>query len=579
MMAFSTVPAFTEPPSSTDNANFRPRANAYNACFPAFVSAMNALAGEIDAHLQAAHAAGGAACAATSTTSLTVGAGAKTIQINSGKGFTPGQYVVIWSEAAQAGMLGRVTAHVPASDAGDFGVLTIDVREAVGTGTFAAWSVFVVPFVASQIDLSGGEFLDAPVTVGGVAKMLRDTHGRFAIPVLPTYNFFSPHLMLPADTDFSRLSQATRTNAAARIEVVAVDEPRFEIDPSGQCVGLLCERVGANMFSYSEQFDNAIWIKTRASVVQNAATAPNGTVTAAKLVEDNTVTNNHYIGRNAVFVAGTTYTMSFFVRALERSECTLSLPEACFGPDAYARFNLLLGTMIPGGAITARMRQYPDGWWRVSITATAVTSGSGMCVMFLVAGTNSYSGDGASGLYLWGAQCEADSATSSYIPAVSSTTTRVGDVCTIDLSRIDFNHAEGTVFVRARTPSSLGSFPKAVELARDAGNRIVVDRQHDGIIRGVVYSGGVVTGAVNFGVIAADTDFAVALSYRSGTLCGIVNGYAEQTGICSALPTGLLKLTIGGSMATDSAGWGGAVQHVAYFPRALSAAQRRAMVL
>jgi len=49
-----------------------------------------------------------------------------------------------------------------------------------------------------------------------------------------------------------------------------------------------------NTLLNSEDFSSASWNKSRATVTANAATAPNGTLTADKIVED-TATNNHRV--------------------------------------------------------------------------------------------------------------------------------------------------------------------------------------------------------------------------------------------------------------------------------------------
>jgi len=41
-----------------------------------------------------------------------------------------------------------------------------------------------------------------------------------------------------------------------------------------------------NLLTWTEQFDNAVWTKTNAAVTANATTAPDGALTADKLVED-----------------------------------------------------------------------------------------------------------------------------------------------------------------------------------------------------------------------------------------------------------------------------------------------------
>ena len=65
----------------------------------------------------------------------------------------------------------------------------------------------------------------------------------------------------------------------------------------------LIEVTPYNLFTYSEQFDNASWVKERITITTNATTAPNGTLTADKIVED-TTTNSHRVRQNATSEQG-----------------------------------------------------------------------------------------------------------------------------------------------------------------------------------------------------------------------------------------------------------------------------------
>ncbi len=73
-----------------------------------------------------------------------------------------------------------------------------------------------------------------------------------------------------------------------------------------------------NLLTYSEQFDNIAWQKAQASITANATAAPDGTITADKLVEDNT-TNNHRVARGITIPANSTCTLSFYAKASERT--------------------------------------------------------------------------------------------------------------------------------------------------------------------------------------------------------------------------------------------------------------------
>ncbi len=70
-----------------------------------------------------------------STTSLAIGAGTKTLTIETGKSFRPGYYLVFLNSYSNY-MVGICTAYNTAT-----GVLTIESAEPRGSGTYAAWTV------------------------------------------------------------------------------------------------------------------------------------------------------------------------------------------------------------------------------------------------------------------------------------------------------------------------------------------------------------------------------------------------------------------------------------------------------
>ena len=162
-----------------------------------------------------------------------------------------------------------------------------------------------------------------------------------------------------------------------------------------------------NLLTYSEQFDNAAWGKVRATVSANGAAAPDGTMTADKLVEDATASNSHLIASASVsFTSGTTYTFTVYAKAGERSQLGINGP-AGTGLDNPAVFNLSNGTVVSAGSFTASLQALANGWYRCIATATASGTGSGPVILRLaLAGSTTYTGDGASGVYIWGAQLQ-----------------------------------------------------------------------------------------------------------------------------------------------------------------------------
>lgn len=135
-MPIPTITPLPPAPSRIDDdpAQFASKANA-------FMAAMEVLPVEINAATAAITAATTAIdFAATSTTSLTIGTGSKTLTIQTGKPFQIGQFVLVASTASpQNYMLGQITAYNATT-----GALTVNVPVsggAGGTGTFTSWTI------------------------------------------------------------------------------------------------------------------------------------------------------------------------------------------------------------------------------------------------------------------------------------------------------------------------------------------------------------------------------------------------------------------------------------------------------
>lgn len=173
-----------------------------------------------------------------------------------------------------------------------------------------------------------------------------------------------------------------------------------------------------NLLASSEKFDTPPWFAARAVIVPNATTAPDGKLTASKLIEGKQ-TGQHHCFTSFNFQAGTQYTFSVFVKAGERTKGVIVLGN---GSSEVTRpctctYDLSAKTATKNRhADAASIIPLDDGWFRVSVTATAVVDVTNVAfVSFLHNGAGiKYTGDGESGLFLWGAQLEIGSGLTDY---------------------------------------------------------------------------------------------------------------------------------------------------------------------
>jgi hypothetical protein len=232
---------------------------------------------------------------------------------------------------------------------------------------------------------------------------------------------------------------------------------------------VLANAMGANLLTYPQEFDNATWSKdTRVTVIADSATAPDGTLTADKLIE--TATNAlHYIGRNLTVVAGSVATFSVYAKAAERYLLDLRFGGAGQSPQDTAIFNLSTGTGSTTTGISANIESVGDGWYRCSLTGTweAATAAPLINLRSSAAGNGEYTGDGTSGLYLWGAQLEAGTLTD-YDPYA---TLKAGDLIGLGTQLL---MAEETATADAAGEMTVKVSP-AVRAVYSAGTAVVWD--------------------------------------------------------------------------------------------------------
>jgi hypothetical protein len=140
---------------------------------------------------------------------------------------------------------------------------------------------------------------------------------------------------------------------------------------------------------------------------------------ADKLVE-NTSNSTHRVITSAGLTISGSVSISLFAKKAERSWIFIGNNNI-----QGAFFNLENGTIgTTSGVITPSIIDYGNGWYRCIITATAVANERIGIYTATADNTYTYTGDGTSGLYIWGATIEVGSYPTSYIPTTSASVTR-----------------------------------------------------------------------------------------------------------------------------------------------------------
>jgi hypothetical protein len=240
---------------------------------------------------------------------------------------------------------------------------------------------------------------------------------------------------------FTRASTATFVGSDGLIQSAAVNAPRFDHDPlTLACKGLLIEEARTNLMTQSEQWSGTFSGPLAPTITADTTTAPDGLLSADTLSGSTGTAPDG--GLNSAFrtitvSSSTTHTFSIYVKSL--------------GVATQAEIRIRdNSTGVSGQTLDTSLT---SSWKRISVTLT--TGAATTSVRCIIQNTN---GD----IAIWGAQLEAGSFPTSYIPTTTAALTRSADVCSItgsDFSGV-YNQAEHSLFVEAlaMSHSNFGSY-------------------------------------------------------------------------------------------------------------------------
>lgn len=388
---------------------------------------------------------------------------------------------------------------------------------------------------------------------------------------------------------FTRASTATFVGSNGLIQSSAINTPRFDYNPATLAArGLLIEEQRTNIFLQSETFDNATWNKINATVTANASVSPTGASTGDALVE-NTTTGSHGLQQFMSYTSGVSYTISCYVKAGTRSWVRIAFPSGAFsgGPGSFYNLSGAGALGVASGTPTGRsITAVGNGWYRITLTATATaTAGGNTITLAAVADNNSfYAGvAGAEALYLWGAQNEAGTFVTSYIPTVASTVTRSPDIATMTGANFSswYNASEGTFVAKYGASPNLFATYLAASNGVVAQNSVHFDNDSGGTMRVVYYSGSSAQATLSLGAYGtAGTVNNVATAYSVNNFSASRNGGIVATDTSGAVPVSVSQLNIGADPSGAAVNVTNShIVSITYYPTRLLDSQLQALSL
>ena len=215
------------------------------------------------------------------------------------------------------------------------------------------------------------------------------------------------------------------------------------------------------------------------------------------------------------------------------------------GASKGTKFDLSTGTIYSETSSLGKITALPNGWFEIATTADG-TSGTSYALYFYDDSWNvTYTGDGTSGVYIWGAQAEALSYPTSYIPTSGSTVTRAAETLNNAGNSDLINSTEGVLYFEGSWIQKSGGTNRRIALSDGtATNRILIQNVNSAENRLQFYVLNSSGTSTDFSTTLSDiTDNnKIAFKYKENNFCVFINGIKVLTDtVGTTFPVGTLN--------------------------------------
>ena len=418
----------------------------------------------------------------------------------------------------------------------------------------------------------------------------------------PTLNLnFAGSKVLDPRITFSRPStsgDATYMDANGLIVTAAADEPRFDhryVNGEIESLGLLVEEQRSNLLPYTEDFSSS-WshIGFTSNAVDSTYANPTGSLGTKKLIEETGNIGNQKVlyryhnvdgagGNNQIF------SHSCFVKPIGNRHAQLNVHNAgtpARGISVNFDLNNIdtpFSTSISSFAssVSYGVIPYPNGWYKLYLIGnTSSQDSDGTTLAFHVrilnaSGSSNYTGDGSSGLYVYGAQMEVGAFPTSYIPTTSSQATRSPDNVSMTGTNFSdwYNQSEGTIYCSGNNTgitTTTSRFYYAIENTSSSSGNFIrkwIWNGNTGLLLNSFYTsnttgqGSVIS--AEFGNTLTTDNKKTAVGYAKSDFASYYNGTSLNTDTSGNLPVGIDRIRIGTNLS-------GHISQLTYYPTRLS---------
>jgi hypothetical protein len=364
------------------------------------------------------------------------------------------------------------------------------------------------------------------------------------------------------DFDFTRASSATRVNKDGLIETVTGNTPRLDyIDSS--CPSLLLEPQRTNYIQYSEDFSQSYWINNGVTITSNEIISPSGALNADLL---SGVSGGFGVVLFSTW-SSTNKVASCFAK--KGSSNTFRIENGSSGVGVAFDLENGVVTVIDSG-FEAQIQDYGNDWYRC--VAIDTLGRSGTFSLSVTAASES--------IYLYGAQLEEGSYSTSYIPTNGAAVTRAAETAIGAGDASTFNDSEGVLMFEL---SALTTNETRVISISDGStaNNVYVNINNVGAISGQIISGGTAQCSLSSTSVSSNIsqlDFnKIAITYKLNDFQLWVNGIkvdSDNNGV--TFSDGVLN-RLNFDFGTGAFDVYGNVKQLQYFDSALTDAELQAL--
>lgn len=354
----------------------------------------------------------------------------------------------------------------------------------------------------------------------------------------------------PLPFSVTRDSIATRVNKEGLIEVVGKDKLRIDYTDTSKGVALL-EPARTNLITYSEDFTQ--WTKINGGtgslpvVTSNNIISPDGTQNADKIVFDN---------------GNPTSNSDFSLIRLDYGGVDINGTAS-----VYLKSDVNVDIEISSDDVNYQIVSITTQWQRFNVSdATSDRLSIGL------RGTEPNTQNAT--IYAWGAQLEAGSYATSYIPTSGSAVPRAADVANGAGNSEVFNDSEGVLFADIAALADDLTF-RVISVSDGVENAVRIRyRNTSNFVNGLIRTPGTTYSNVSFKVHDIRLFSKTALKYKSGDVSFWVNGFKTTSSATFSL-SGLSKVNFDQSDGGND--FYGKAKRIGYFDAVLTDAELEAL--